>query len=150
MQQNAPRMDFPPELIWFLIGFVLIISEFALPGVLVVFFGIGAWVAALTTWLNLTPTLTSQNIIFLVSSLSVLFLLRKRMQQIFVGQSTNGEIEDEYTGKEIVALTHISDTSGKVEIKGTEWNARSQAPIEARTLVIVERREGLTLHVRSR
>lgn len=143
-------MDFSPTLIWFLVGFVLIISEFALPGVLVVFFGVGAWIAALTTWLKITPTLTSQNIVFLVSSLLFLFLLRKRMQKIFVGQSTNGEIEDEYTGKEILALTHITDASGKVEIKGTEWNARSLAPIEARTLVIVERREGLTLHVRPR
>lgn len=143
-------MDFPPELIWFLLGFILIISEFALPGVLVVFFGVGAWVVAFTTWLKITPTLTSQNSVFLLSSLLFLFLLRKRMQKIFVGQSTNGEIEDEYTGKEILALTHITDASGKVEIKGTEWNARSLSPIEAHTLVIVERREGLTLHVRPR
>ena len=35
-----------PELIWFLIGLVLLLMEFAIPGLVVLFFGIGAWVVA--------------------------------------------------------------------------------------------------------
>ena len=35
-----------PELIWFLIGLVLIILEFGIPGVVTVFFGIGAWLVS--------------------------------------------------------------------------------------------------------
>jgi len=35
---------FNPTLIWFFIGLVLLIAEFSVPGVILVFFGIGAWV----------------------------------------------------------------------------------------------------------
>ena len=41
-------MSFSPELIWFVAGLALILSEFMLPGIILVFFGAGAW-------LTLTP-----------------------------------------------------------------------------------------------
>jgi membrane protein implicated in regulation of membrane protease activity len=143
-------MDLPPQVLWFLFGSLLIIVELALPGILLVFFGVGAWVTALTTWIGLTPGLPAQNIVFCSCSLVLLFLLRNRLKTIFVGNTTNDKIEDEYTGKEVLALSDISDSHGKVEIKGTEWNARSESLIPSASLVIVERREGLTLHVRPR
>lgn len=143
-------MDLSPPVVWFLIGFALLIAEFALPGIIIVFFGMGAWITALTTWLGLTTSLPSQNIVFCISSVLLLFVLRNRLKNIFVGNATNDKIEDEYTGKEVLALSDISDSRGKVEIKGTEWNARSISPILSQSLVIVERREGLTLHVRAR
>ncbi len=143
-------MDLSPQVLWFLFGSLLIIVEFALPGIILVFFGVGAWITALTTWIGLTPGLPAQNMVFCISSLLLLFLLRNRLKNIFVGNSTNDKIEDEYTGKEVLALSDISDRGGKVEIKGTEWNARSETPISSSSLVIIERREGLTLHVRPR
>ena len=47
-------MDFNPVLIWFLIGLALVLSEFMLPGIILVFFGLGAWAVCLTTWMGLT------------------------------------------------------------------------------------------------
>jgi inner membrane protein len=143
-------MDLSPQVLWFLFGSLLIIVEFATPGIVMVFFGVGAWITAFTTWIGLTPGLPAQNMVFCICSLLLLFFLRNRLKNIFVGSSTNDKIEDEYTGKEVLALSDISDSHGKVEIKGTEWNARSQAPIASSSLVIIERREGLTLHVRPR
>jgi membrane protein implicated in regulation of membrane protease activity len=150
VRQADPRMDISPQVLWFLLGSLLIIVEFTLPGIVLVFFGVGAWITAFTTWIGLTPGLPAQNLVFCISSLSLLFLLRNRLKKIFVGNSSNDEIEDEYTGKEVLVLSDISDSHGKVEIKGTEWNARSETPISATSLAIVERREGLTLHVRPR
>jgi membrane protein implicated in regulation of membrane protease activity len=138
------------ELFWFLLGFVLLVSEFALPGIIIMFFGIGAWVTALTTWLGWTESAASQNIVFAVSSVVFLFVLRNRFKKVFVGTSTNDTIEDEYTGKEARTLTDIDTQHGKIEMKGAEWNARSLEPIAAESWVIIERREGLTLHVRPR
>lgn len=44
-------MDFTflkePAMVWFLIGLVLIVSEFAVPGLVIIFFGLGAWATAL-------------------------------------------------------------------------------------------------------
>mgnify|MGYP007118357041 CR=1 FL=1 len=34
------------ELLWFLVGLILLLSELALPGFVIVFFGVGAWVTA--------------------------------------------------------------------------------------------------------
>lgn len=138
------------ELFWFLLGFVLLVAEFVLPGIIIMFFGIGAWVTALTTWLGLTESAASQNIVFAVSSVVLLFVLRNRFKKIFVGASTNDMIEDEYTGKEARTLTDIDAQQGKIEMKGAEWNARSAEPIAAQSLVIIERRDGLTFHVRPR
>ena len=138
------------ELFWFLLGFLLLIAEFALPGIIIMFFGIGAWITALTTWLGLTPSMASQNLVFAVSSVLLLFVLRHRFKKAFVGDTTTDTIEDEFTGKEARALTLIDDGQGKLELKGAEWNARSTAAINAGTWVIIERREGLTLHVRPR
>jgi membrane protein implicated in regulation of membrane protease activity len=138
------------ELFWFLLGFFLLLAEFALPGVIIVFFGIGAWMAALTTWLGLTTTMTSQNLVFALSSVVLLFGLRKRFHQSLVGDAIDDAIEDEYTGKEVIALTSIDDCSGKIEVKGAEWSARAVAPIAAGTWVVITRREGLTFHVKPR
>ena len=54
--------------IWFLAGLVLVLAEFATPGVILVFIGLGAWVAALTTWLGWTEALGAQMGVFAVSS----------------------------------------------------------------------------------
>lgn len=47
-------------LVWFIIGLVLTIMEFFVPGVTLIFFGISAWIVALTTAIGLTGTSTSQ------------------------------------------------------------------------------------------
>lgn len=139
-----------PELFWFLLGLVLLIAELALPGIIIMFFGIGAMITALTTWLGITPNATSQNVVFAVSSVVLLFVLRQRLQKIFVGTTTDDSVEDEFTGKEARVLYPIDDAQGKIEFKGAEWNARSSQNCPANTLVVIERREGLTLHVRPR
>ena len=67
-----------PELFWFLLGLVLLLAEFALPGIIIMFFGIGAWITALTTWLGITTGAASQNMVFGLSSVLLLFVLRHR------------------------------------------------------------------------
>lgn len=138
------------EMFWFLLGLFLLLAEFVLPGVVIVFFGIGAWMAALSSWLGLTPTMTGQNLVFAISSVLLLFGLRKRFHQLLVGDTTNDAIEDEFTGKEVKTLTAVNESGGKIEVKGSEWNARSAEEIAAGTWVVIERREGLTMYVRPR
>ena len=57
-----------PTLTWFLIGLVLIFFEFAAPGIILIFFGTGAWLVAVTTYLELTTSLESQLIVFAVGN----------------------------------------------------------------------------------
>ena len=73
-----------PELIWFLVGLLLLLAEFAIPGLIVLFFGIGAWIVAVTC-LVAAPSLNVQLGIFIGSSVLSLVLLRSWLTGIFLG-----------------------------------------------------------------
>ena len=71
-----------PAVIWFLIGLGLLLLDLALPGLVILFFGTGAWVTALVCALA-DISLNVQILIFLVASLLGLVLLRKYLKNRF-------------------------------------------------------------------
>ena len=75
-----------PELSWFVLGLVLILSEFIVPGFVIIFFGLGAWITALCTLIGLSPTISIQLAIFLASTVLTLVLFRKKGQRYFMGE----------------------------------------------------------------
>jgi len=147
-------MDLPTALIWFLAGLLLILLEFAAPGVIVVFFGVGAWLVALTTWVGLTPGIASQLLVWAIASVAMLLMLRGRLASRFHGFETGMQDPavnlDEYAGREVRVVRDIAPDhrDGRVEFKGAEWTAVAPTSIAAGHLAVVERAEGLTLHVR--
>ena len=58
------------ELYWFLLGVVLMLSEMAIPGFVIFFFGVGAWITALCLWIGIGGEFNTQLIIFLGSLFS--------------------------------------------------------------------------------
>ncbi len=147
-------MLFQPYMIWFIVGLILILSEFALPGIILIFIGLGAWLAALTAWMEWTPTLASQMTVFAVGSVVFLLGLRRFFTEWFMGLSKSGDArdaEEEFAGKEVKVLAPVaSGRDGKVEFKGASWNARSESSLEPGNVAIIVSRDGLTLTVRSR
>jgi membrane protein implicated in regulation of membrane protease activity len=147
-------MPIDAQNLWLLVGVLLILAEFLAPGVIIVFFGVGAIVTSITTWAGLTPGIGSQAAVFALSSVTLLFGLRRFVKQWFVGNSANrnGESDDDFTGREARVIGALPGRGGDgvVEIKGTRWKARSEDPIPAGETVIIERREGLTFYVRTR
>ena len=146
-------MSLDPQTLWLIVGLVLIMVEFVVPGIIIVFFGIGAIITALTTWFGWTPELGGQMAVFAISSAALLFGLRRFVKKWFVGLSTNPNgHDDDFTGREARVITSLPGHGGdgKVEIKGANWNARSEVAVPAGATVIIERREGLTFHVRPR
>jgi len=140
-------MSFNPILVWFLIGLALLLSEFMLPGIILVFFGVGAWIVALTTWIGLTGGTA-------VSSILLLVLLRRWFRARFLGHKT-GEQDplhnlDDLTGEAVTVSTAIEPGSagGKVEYKGASWSARCETPLAAGSRAIVTAADGITLVVR--
>ena len=96
-------LSFSPVLLWFLAGIVFLALELVLPGLIVFFFGIGAWCAALAVFLFPIP-LTTQLLIFLVASLVALLLLRSTLKKVFLGRTLdvdamNGAIPADATGE---------------------------------------------------
>ena len=139
-----------PELIWFLIGLVLIILEFALPGVITIFFGIGAWLVSLLCLIFDIP-LNLQIILFIIVSIVSLVLLRKSVKRLFENRSEK-EVDElhEYLDQKVTVITAISpDKPGRVEFRGSSWNAESDEDIpEGATVKIIDKKN-ITLIVKS-
>lgn len=143
-----------PHVLWFLAGLLLVLLEFAAPGVIIVFIGLGAWVASLTTWVGWTTTIASQLTVFASASLILLIGLRNLCKDWFMGLSKNGnagDADEEFLNREVRVTAAITPNStGKVEFKGASWNARSTASLLPGDTAIIVERSGLQLTVRPR
>jgi inner membrane protein len=138
-----------PELVWFIIGLVLFLLELVLPGFVIFFFGVGAWITAFLC-LVANPGINLQVIVFAVTSVLSLLLLRKMIQNrfFFSKEELSKEVEDEFSGKEAVALSDFGPgKNGKVEFKGTTWNAESESVITEGQRVIIKEKENFKLIV---
>lgn len=137
-----------PSLVWFCCGVVLILLEFAVPGVILVFFGLGAVFTSILSWAGILSGVTGQLVVFLVSSLALLFGLRRYASRFFKGDSTE-ENDDEYTGKIArVSRDVLPDTlDGKVFFEGTNWKAVSSVKITRGSSVRITGKKNITLIV---
>ncbi len=142
-----------PEIIWFIIGIVLLLLEFGLPGLIVFFFGLGACITA-GVCLFWPISLNTQLIVFILTSVLSLALLRKWFKSIFIGHtSSKQELSEDLAdlvGQKAVVLEKITPKlPGKVELHGTDWQAQAEEEIEAGAVVVVTGKEGLTLNVKT-
>lgn len=141
---------FTTPVIWFIIGLIMILLEFALPGVIILFFGIGAWITAFLTWV-LNIGINGQLFIFIVSSLVLLISLRRWVKNIFFGQIESsqkpGENLEDLLGENAVVTQPIKAGSGKVRFRGTDWKARADQQIEKGRVVRIIDKKSITLIV---
>jgi len=138
-----------PEVIWFIIGLVLLLLELVMPGFVIFFFGVGAWITALVCLFS-HPGINLQVTIFALSSVLTLLIFRRmiRNKLIYSKDGRSEAVEDEFTGREAVALTDFgSGRKGKVEFKGTSWDAESGSDIRAGQNVIIIEKENIRLKV---
>ena len=139
-----------PPLVWFLVGLVLLLLEFAIPGIVLVFFGVGAWFVAAGAALGWVPDLTLQLLLFIAASLTLLFLLRGLVRKWFIGDTQINDAQlEEFIGKSVEVLSDIpgGTSTGKVMLKGAQWRARSEHPISAGSRAVIQSRDGLVLLV---
>lgn len=130
---------FTPEVIWFLIGVGLLLLELVVPGLIFVFFGIGAWVTA-AVLLGVDLSLNSQLLLFSLTSVGSLLLLRKSLRKKYMDVSINGveETDNGFIGSQAISLTEIEPgKDGKVEFNGSQWEACSTSKIESRMAVTI-------------
>ena len=141
-----------PEIIWFLIGLVLLLSEFVLPGLIIFFFGIGAMVVALVCFLT-DVSVNIQLLIFIGSSILLLIFLRKWLKGIFMGRVVGGGTAagdlKEFIGERVVVKESITPKAGgRVEFHGTSWQAEADEEIPVGTVVRITGKANITLTVK--
>ena len=142
-----------PEIIWFLVGLGLLILEFILPGLIIAFFGVGAWIVALVCLIT-DIGINTQLIIFIISSVLSLLCLRKWLKGVFLGHSGSKqnlkENLEEFIGqKAVVKEKIVPNSGGKVEFHGTNWIAEADEEIAEGTMVQIIGKDNITLKVKS-
>ena len=140
-----------PAVIWFFIGLFLLLLEIAVPGLIVMFFGIGAWITALITAI-FHPGINVQIIVFIITSVVLLLLLRRYVKLTFFGKNDtiHDDLADEFIGKNATAESDFQiGEDGKVTFNGTLWSAIAESEIKKGEKVLIVGRENITLKIKS-
>ena len=133
-------------LFWLVMGIMLFVMEMAVPGFVLFFFGLGAWVTAGVLWLY-PISIALQLAIFLVASLVSLAVFQKLFRgSLFAGNDLDDDIADEGDIGEVVEAIH-PPKKGKIKLAGTFWQATADTSLAIGVTVRVVRRDGLVVHV---
>lgn len=136
------------SIMWAILGIVLIAAELMTMAFVLVFFGLGALLTAFLTWIGITAGFSSQLLVFSVSSLGMLLILRTFAKKQFFRKS---DISQEFVGQKVKVTKSISvDSEGAVSYRGSEWIAFSDSKevIPAGAIVEIIGTEGIRVKVR--
>jgi membrane protein implicated in regulation of membrane protease activity len=114
-----------PVVVWAIVGIVLIIIELMTLTFVFAFFGAGALIVSLTTWVGITPGLNAQLAVFSVSSLFMTFVFRKTAKRLFFGSH---DIPPDYKGEKVkVVKAILVGGEGTISYRGSDWIAFSDS-----------------------
>jgi membrane protein implicated in regulation of membrane protease activity len=128
------NLTFSPWLVWFLAGIAIMLAELAVPGFVIIFFGLGCLGAAAVA--VFAPDFYSAQLgVFLIVSVASLITLRKVAMRVFVGRSEGPESEDMGNVPVGARITLDQDLEagrvGRVRFRGAMWDAVSEDRIHA-------------------
>ena len=130
-------------LIWFILAAIFIVAEMMTPGFFLLWFGIGALVAAVLAYLRFNPIW--QWATFLVVS-TVLLAFSRRFAEKVSGKQPAGIGANRLIGKEGMVKEEINQLkgTGTVKVEKDEWRAESSSgeTIAAGTKIVVIKIEG--------
>lgn len=136
------------SVMWAILGIILIAAELMTMAFVLVFFGLGALLTAFLAWLGITPDFSSQLLVFSISSLGMLLILRTFAKKQFFRKS---DISQEFVGQKVKVTKAISvDSEGAVSYRGSEWIAFSDSKevIPAGAIAEITGTEGIRVKVR--
>jgi len=147
---------FNPMFIWFVIGTLLVVAEFFVPGIVLVFFGVSAWIVALATGLigPIRASVPIQVGIWVVLSVILLFTLRSWLQGLLKGftaqQTDPNKMPREGIGARVEVIENIDTKShtGRVRWKGSLWRAEADEDVPAGATVEIVDQCNMTLKVK--
>ena len=114
-------------LIWFYSGAVLMLLEFLLPGLVVVFVGLGAMTVALGLYYGWLSNPTEQLLVFFGSTLVYVFTLRIAIIRMYPSDTTKLDIDEDHAtiGTVATVVEAINEYSGRIMVGDSTWQARS-------------------------
>ena len=137
--------------LWIYAGCALMLLELVVPGFVLCYFGLAAaTVGALRLMLGDVFSPTLQLATFSACSVLYIFLLRRWLKSVFVGdkEEQDGALSGACVGRTGSVTAAIAPgVPGRVMIGDAEWNAEADAPLAVGTAVRVVSQENLTLKV---
>lgn len=120
-------------LIWFAAGIILLVLELIVPGIVLVFFGVGALLVSLAVFLGLVKSISTSIIIWLVISFLLFIFLRRIILKFIPSKSSYQFVEEDVdmVGKvvEVVSTIDNKGSDGRISYSGTTWPAISRSGI---------------------
>ncbi len=141
-----------PQYVWIIVGFILMIMEFAIPGLITGFFGLGAIIVGIVCWF-VDISLNMQLALFLLCSVVLLLTLRKSFLRLFgLGEALeqgSDQVRDDFVGQHATVTREITPVmAGKVEFHGTSWEAEADEKIIKGSPVEIIDKSNITLKVK--
>ena len=142
-------------IVWTALGVLLIVAEVFTPGFVLLWFGVGALVAALAGLVGIT-SLPLQFLIFAFVSVTLTAASRTIFVNYFSREREGSDLKtgvDALPGKvgTVVSSSQGALHEGAVKVFGSTWTAypaEGEEPLEAGERVEVERVQGASIYVR--
>jgi membrane protein implicated in regulation of membrane protease activity len=131
--------------LWLLVALALTIAEVLAPGTFLIFLGLGAVMAGLSTLL--IADLRGEILVFVASSGIALLFGRALYRRILSRRDGASEIGRGPVHEHGIVVDPIVDGRGKVKVRDTMWLAAGP-DLPRGTAIVVLRREGTLLHVK--
>lgn len=130
---------------WIVLAGLCFIGEMLTTGFFLLWFGVGASIAAVLNYLGFDPMV--QILAFILISIILIAVSRPLAQRI-TKESPRKAVSDRLVGKQGMVIEDVlPDTGGVVKVEGDVWRAVSPKKIEKDSRIIVKQVESVKLHV---
>ena len=139
-------------LIWIIAGAVMIFLEIILPGAVIVFLGVSAFIVGLGIYFNLITSVFSAFLSWFIISIFLLLFLRSMFVKYFEGDSKvqNVDEDEDLVGSIVEIVEEIKPyKDGRVKFRDTTWSARSEEEFVLGQKAIIKGRDGNILLIKS-
>ena len=112
---------------WLIVGTLLVLAEFVLPGLISVFLGMGALTVAALAYIGMLNGLPGQFITWFGSSLLYIFTLRLLLIRLYPGDVKKQSVDEDFDAfGDIAPVVESKErgSSGRISHGGTTWLAK--------------------------
>ncbi len=136
------------QLLWLVIAIVLFVIEAAVPGLVCIWFALGAVAAMIVSFFVANSAV--QLLVFIFVSALLLLTTRGLVKKYFAGKEVRTNA-DRFIGQDAIVIETIDNlkNTGRVSIYGFEWKAASmdKTVIEEGSVVTIRDIRGVTARV---
>jgi len=144
-------MDLPEYSYWIIAGLAFVIAEFAVSGLVVIFFGIAALLVGSLKFLGLLDDTAWELTLFALTSLLLLVFVRRVINDKLMGsERPRGEGEADsagLVGGRATVADAFNNGVGTVSYRGARWQAQCAQPLHPGDMVRITQHDGLWLTV---